>query len=142
MRLLDPWTIALGWERFMALRTTHLDDFKRLLRQPQHFISLDNTRFAPIRLVRELGQNADFPVREKDPVAFSRLRPELAAQGWLTVEYGQDGFDAAFKNWSDYCLRFGADNYPRKWSGNDPSIGRSFTLPGSTSTGCPSIRAG
>ncbi|MEY8842170.1 hypothetical protein AB9K41_24325 [Cribrihabitans sp. XS_ASV171] len=101
-----------------------------LLRQPQHFISIDGSRFAPVRLVRELGSGMTFPVKARDGVAFSRLRPELTAQGWITVEAGQPAFESVFQSWYDWCVKFGPDNTPRNWSGSDPKTGRSFTVPG------------
>ncbi|MFW2542039.1 hypothetical protein ACN2XU_05310 [Primorskyibacter sp. 2E107] len=113
----------------MGLRDTHIDEFLRLLRQPQHFLTMDNERYAPLRLLRELGEGKPFPVPENDPVPAKRLHAALAEQGWKTVLYGDIGFDTAFEAWSAYCVRFDANNTPRTWAGSDPRSGRSFTVP-------------
>ena len=131
MSTLPPWIFALGWERFMALHSSHPEEFLRLLRQPQHFVTPDGRRFAPLRLVRELGSGATFPVDRKDSVVAQSLHAELSAQGWLILRDGDTGFDAAFAGWSAWCLSFGADNYPRNFQGDDPRAGRSFAVPAS-----------
>ena len=53
-------------------------------------------RVAPVRLVGELGTSLDFSVAQKAPVPFSRLEPELRAQGWSIECAGLPGFAQAF----------------------------------------------
>ncbi len=122
----------LGWERFTALRHAEPKEFRRLLRQPQHFLSPDRRRFAPVRLLRELGSGLNFPVVRKDPVAFSVLRPQLVASGWTVVEDGHPEFETLYEAWRAYCQDFGQENVPRNWRGNDPHSGRTFTIPSGT----------
>lgn len=127
--LLPPWVLMRGWETFQTLESDDPGALRRLLRQSQHFLSPDGKRFAPVRLLRELGSGLAYPVDQKDPVSFSRLEPELSSQGWRTLRGGEPHFTEAFDAWAAYCLSFGADNGPRNWDGADPKTGRTFTVP-------------
>lgn len=131
MSLISSWVLIQGWEAFQRLQSTHPEEFRRLLRQPQHFLTPDGTRFAPVRLLREMGTGLDFPIAQKDPVPFSRLEPELQAQGWIIEREGSPGFDRTFAAWEAYCLSFGPKNGPRNWSGTDPRKHCTFTVPSS-----------
>lgn len=50
-------------------------------------------RVAPVRPVGELGTGLDFSVAQKAPESFSRLEPELQAQGWIIEREGLSGFN-------------------------------------------------
>lgn len=129
MRLISPWVLIRGWESFQKLHDTHPEEFCRLIRQSQHFITPDGERFAPVRLLRELGQGRSFPVEEKDSMPFGRLEPDLQSQGWIVHREGVSGFNASFAAWERYCLSFGPENGPKNWKGGDPRTDRTFTVP-------------
>lgn len=129
---MSPWVLIRGWEAFERLRATHPGDYCRVLRQSQHLLTPDGVRFAPVRLLRELGSGISFPAVQKDGVPFGRLEPELLSQGWVVQREDTPGFDDSFNAWKDYCLSFGPDNGPRNWSGTNPRTDRTFTVPAPT----------
>ena len=96
MSLISSWGLIRGWEAFHRLRPTRPEALKRPLRQPRHVLTLAGMRVAPVRPVGELGTSLDFSVAPKAPVPFSRLEPELRAQGWSIERAGLPGFAQAF----------------------------------------------
>ena len=100
---MTPAMLILGWERFTMLRFTQTDDAARVLRDSRHLLTPDGMRFAPVRLMRELGLGKPFAQAEADAQAFAGLRAQLEASGWRILRHGDDGFDRAATAWAADC---------------------------------------
>ena len=115
---MTPAMLILGWERFTMLRFTEGEAAHRLLSLSPHLITPDRMRFAPVRLLRELGLGKPLAQAEKDSAEFAGLRSKLEGNGWRVLRHGDDGWDALSDRLGADCATVGPGTPP------DPVIAR------------------
>lgn len=122
---MTPAIMILGWERFTMLRFAQGDDAHRLLSRAPHLITPDRMRFAPVRLLLELGLGKPLAQAEADAREFAGLRAQLEASGWKVLRSGDEGHDGLCQRLIADCATVGPGTPPEPILNRD----RLFVVP-------------
>lgn len=124
-----PGVLLLGWERWLQRLESKPEIAMRELRQSKHLISPDLGRFAPVRLLFELGRGDD-PASGSNADNHADIAIAVGDQGWRLTSEADARFQKLFDAYSAYCCSLGTDNAPRGFDhSTNPMVGRTFLTP-------------
>lgn len=109
---MTPAMMILGWERFTMARFTQTSEAARLLTTSRHFLTPDGLRFAPVRLMAELGMGKPLAQAAADAQGFTGLRAQLETNGWRILRAEDPGFDKTATAWAADCKTVAPDALP------------------------------